>query len=302
MERPLVPTSQRVFGELVYWITVISAIICILGPLIAFTDMGNNQLNPHYLMQNIFDGMKPDFESQELQEDVSAGQTTLAVKEIKNFDDPEKASRDVEIRIMDTEGNGEIAIIKSVDKDNNILELKDGLLNSYAAEHTEVAEVTLWNSKGNRRLDIHAEAGQDMIRLVSTDRIDDPTAEYTVAIMVRDDNSREVALIESINRETNTIKLTSALQNSYSTADNATISQVTVVDETEGGHFWIENFTKGDGFTQFGMALGCAVGLPAMLGAALLFASKERSYGWALGSIWIALMIGVSAVGLISLH
>ena len=44
-ERPKVLLSQRVFGEVVYWITIACAILCIVGPVYAFTDMDENVLN-----------------------------------------------------------------------------------------------------------------------------------------------------------------------------------------------------------------------------------------------------------------
>jgi len=301
-EKVVIPASQRVFGDIVYWITILAALLCIIGPMIAIVNMDKNVINPHYLMQNIFDGMKPDFEEQNLEFNALAGDNRIAVEDAEKFDDPEKVDRDIQIRILSDEGLGEIATIVAINKSDNTLELSDGLLNSYVAGHTEVAEVTVWDAKGNRRLAANAQAGQQTLELVSVERLDNPTQENAIAIMIEDTHNREVAMIESIDRQTNTLTLTSGLANSYSVTDTAKISQVTVVDDTRGGHFWTDNFTTGDGLTQFGLVLGCAVGLPSMIGAAMIFKFKEKRSGWALAALWIGFMIAVSAIGLISLE
>jgi len=301
-EKVVIPASQRVFGDIVYWITILAALLCIIGPMIAIINIDKNVINPHYLMQNIFDGMKPDFEEQNLEFNAVAGDNRIAVEDAEKFDDPEKVDRDVQIRILSDEGLGEIATIIAINKSDNTLELSDGLLNSYVAGHTEVAEVTVWDAKGNRRLAANAQAGQQTLELMSVERLDNPTQENAIAIMIEDTHNREVAMVESIDRQTNTLTLTSGLANSYSVTDTAKISQVTVVDDTRGGHFWADNFTTGDGLTQFGLVLGCAVGLPAMVGAAMIFGFKEKRSGWALAALWIAFMIAVSAIGLISLE
>jgi hypothetical protein len=68
-----------------------------------------------------------------------------------------------------------------------------------------------------------------------------------------------------------------------------------------GGHFYFQNFTAGDALTQFGMALGCFVGFPALLVAAVAYI-KEKSIGYTLLCLWVAFMIAVSAIGLIKGH
>ena len=55
-ERPTMPRAQIIYGEIVYWITILSAIICMIGPLISMIDIDNNVLNPHYLFASIFEG------------------------------------------------------------------------------------------------------------------------------------------------------------------------------------------------------------------------------------------------------
>jgi len=301
MEEVLVPRSQIIFGKLVYWITVIAASICVIGPFIAFINMDGNVINPHYEMQNIFDGMRSDFEDQDLQADVSKGTRWLAVEDAGKFDDPEKTDHDVQVRIISSNGNGELENIVAIDTTRNMIEVSDNLLNSYSAEQTKVAEVTIWDARGAVSIKTDALASQDRLQLASVDRIDDPTAEHPVAIMIQDNTSREEVLLKSVDRQNNILWLAHPLDNSYSVADEAKVIEVTAADEVKGGHFWLHNFTNGDGVTQFGLVLGCAVGIPAMIGAALFFAFKERSIGWASGAVLIAALIAIPALGLVNI-
>lgn len=70
--------------------------------------------------------------------------------------------------------------------------------------------------------------------------------------------------------------------------------------EFPGGHFWMNNITKGDGLTQFGLVLGGSVALPALLGAAV-FHLKDKMYLWVGMSLWVSFLIAVSATGVVSL-
>lgn len=66
-----------------------------------------------------------------------------------------------------------------------------------------------------------------------------------------------------------------------------------------GGHFWVHNLTTGDGFTQFGLMVGCASAFLALVGTAIAYLrEKPRAYGWALISLWIALLVILSALGI----
>jgi len=56
MEKPKMPTSQLVFGDIIYWFCIIAAIICSIGPLIALVSADGNIGNPHYLFSSIFNG------------------------------------------------------------------------------------------------------------------------------------------------------------------------------------------------------------------------------------------------------
>ncbi|MBW2622033.1 MAG: hypothetical protein JRD68_03940 [Deltaproteobacteria bacterium] len=59
-ERPKIPDAQIVYGEVVYWITIVAAIFCMVGPVIAVANIDNNVLNPHFLFQAIFEGKTPE--------------------------------------------------------------------------------------------------------------------------------------------------------------------------------------------------------------------------------------------------
>ncbi len=59
-ERPQMPRAQIAYGEVVYWITIAAAIICMIGPVIAVAYIDNNVLNPHFLFSAIFDGKAPE--------------------------------------------------------------------------------------------------------------------------------------------------------------------------------------------------------------------------------------------------
>ena len=58
-DNPKMPAAQLIYGEFVYWVTVLAAIICMVGPVVTMMDVENNVLNPHYLFANIFEGEKP---------------------------------------------------------------------------------------------------------------------------------------------------------------------------------------------------------------------------------------------------
>jgi len=68
-----------------------------------------------------------------------------------------------------------------------------------------------------------------------------------------------------------------------------------------GGHFWYQNSTSGDGFTQLGLVLGCSVALWALLAAGFVYLRK-RAPLYAVMSFWVAAMIALSTVGLIQGH
>ena len=138
-EAPKMPRAQTVYGAIVYWVTIVSCLICMVGPVISMANVENNVMNPHYLFAGIFEG-------------------------------------------------------------------KDA--------------TTIWQEVGGG---------------------------------------------------------------------------------FPGGHFWFTDFTKGDGFTQFGLALGCSVALWALLATAVAYLA-DRIYLYVFLSIWVAMLVGLSASGIIRGH
>ena len=66
-----------------------------------------------------------------------------------------------------------------------------------------------------------------------------------------------------------------------------------------GGHFWLNNLTSGDGFTQVGLVLGCLCAGVALIGTSIAFIWREpRVYGWALVSLGLATLIILAALGI----
>lgn len=64
-----------------------------------------------------------------------------------------------------------------------------------------------------------------------------------------------------------------------------------------GGHFYLKGIFRGDGLTQFGIALGCTSALPAALAAAYAYvAEKPKAWLWAGMACWVSFMIAFSAV------
>ena len=138
-ERPVMPRAQIIYGEIVYWVTITAAIICMIGPVISMVSVENNVMNPHYLFSSIFEG-----------------------------------------------------------------------------KNTE----TIWEEVGGG---------------------------------------------------------------------------------FPGGHFYLTNFTSGDGFTQFGLALGCSVALWALLAAAIAYLA-EKTYLYVFLSLWVGLLIFLSMIGIVKGH
>ena len=68
-----------------------------------------------------------------------------------------------------------------------------------------------------------------------------------------------------------------------------------------GGHFYLKNMTTGDGFTQFGLALGCSVALWALLAAALMF-FRSKNYIYVFLSLWVSILVFLSMIGAVSGH
>ena len=71
--------------------------------------------------------------------------------------------------------------------------------------------------------------------------------------------------------------------------------------EFPGGHFYLKNFTYGDGFTQFGLALGCSVAFWALIAAAVAYAA-DRIYLYVILALWVAALVALSMIGIVGAH
>lgn len=66
-----------------------------------------------------------------------------------------------------------------------------------------------------------------------------------------------------------------------------------------GGHFWLHTLPSGDAIIQLGLELGCCSAGIALLATSLAYLSRRpRSYGWAIGSFVIAVLVALAAVGI----
>lgn len=71
--------------------------------------------------------------------------------------------------------------------------------------------------------------------------------------------------------------------------------------EFPGGHFYLKHLTYGDGFTQFGLALGCSVALWALLIAAFAYA-VDKIYLYVGLALWVAALVALSMIGIVGAH
>ena len=60
MQEPKIPSPQIVYGKIVYWLCIVAAFICTIGPVLGMAFRDNNLLNPHYLFFTIWKGSSPE--------------------------------------------------------------------------------------------------------------------------------------------------------------------------------------------------------------------------------------------------
>jgi len=60
MEEPKIPRPQIVYGRIIYWLCIIAALVCTIGPVLAIAFPDRNLMNPHYLFFSIWGGNKPE--------------------------------------------------------------------------------------------------------------------------------------------------------------------------------------------------------------------------------------------------
>jgi len=66
MERPKVPLAQIAYGKCIYWLSIVAAMICTIGPVIVIAFPSNNIMNPHYLFSTIWKGRNTEVVWQEV--------------------------------------------------------------------------------------------------------------------------------------------------------------------------------------------------------------------------------------------
>ncbi|MFC1994572.1 hypothetical protein ACFLVD_00310 [Chloroflexota bacterium] len=66
MEKPKIPLSQIVFGDFIYWLSIVAALMCIIGPVIGMLSVSDNVLNPHHLFATIWEGKNAEAVWQEV--------------------------------------------------------------------------------------------------------------------------------------------------------------------------------------------------------------------------------------------
>jgi len=208
-ERPKMPRAQIVYGEIVYWVTIVAALICMIGPVIAMSSVDHNVLNPHFLFAKIFEGKSSETVWGEV------GPFKLTQKSLDTI--KKKGAPEDVIKKLDSFINKKF---KSGDEAIKILEKKMGkdLLDQEIEKDITVKSLLLKHGGG-----------------------------------------------------------------------------------FPGGHFYWSNFTLGDGFTQFGLALGCSVALWALIAVAFAYLS-EKTYIYVFLALWVALLVFLSTAGIIKGH
>ena len=53
------PLPNRLYGTIIYWISITAAVICIIAPVIALAFPERNAVSPQYLFSTIWQGAKP---------------------------------------------------------------------------------------------------------------------------------------------------------------------------------------------------------------------------------------------------
>jgi len=53
------PLPNRLYGNIIYWVSIIAAIICIIAPVISLAFPDRNVLDPQFLFSTIWEGAKP---------------------------------------------------------------------------------------------------------------------------------------------------------------------------------------------------------------------------------------------------
>ena len=55
-QQPQMPRAQRIYGEIIYWMTIVACILCMIGPAISVAYPERNVGDPYRLFNAIFEG------------------------------------------------------------------------------------------------------------------------------------------------------------------------------------------------------------------------------------------------------
>jgi hypothetical protein len=235
-ERPKIPVAQVAYGEIVYWITIVASLVCMIGPLVAVADPEGNLLNPHYVFARIFAGEEP------------AGVWALSAKErprlpvgLENVPGPaDREELDVHAAVRVLAGlpvPEEGSPLPAMAVEGNLRLVR----NTAAAGEAGAYTIVTGDPGSEDRTDVTAEKAR-------------------------------AVLLERYKREV-----------------------------VGNGHFWVDAPLSGDGLTQLGLALGCSVALWGLLVAAALYLRRRRWLYVGL-ALWVALLVFISAAGIVQLH
>lgn len=55
-QTPTMPRAQRIYGEIIYWLTIFACLLCMIGPAISVAAPEKNVLDPYKVFNAIFEG------------------------------------------------------------------------------------------------------------------------------------------------------------------------------------------------------------------------------------------------------
>lgn len=58
-EEVKIPRAQMSYGIVIYWVSVVAALFCVIGPTLSVAVPSNNVADPRYLFSAIWQGQKP---------------------------------------------------------------------------------------------------------------------------------------------------------------------------------------------------------------------------------------------------
>ena len=53
------PQANNIYGQIIYWLAIVAAVVCIIGPVMILAFPENNVLNPQHVFTSIWEGSNP---------------------------------------------------------------------------------------------------------------------------------------------------------------------------------------------------------------------------------------------------